>query len=295
MKCRNILLGGATLLALSSTVVLISANAQTPNTPASQSMQPALPSPDSDATAPSTTAVSHHHHAMHHPRHHGHMRTAATESGSERKATDDLNKQQLDQGKATMPGPSGQMGQPGQMGQNPPNAMGPGAMQGQAAPPRPADTNTNVGPTHEPDPNAATVGNPSQQGGPGGPQSNNAGQTSSSMVAENTVSSPMTRPTGATENVSAPAANGEMAVSQVQNAQQTLASAKVKGSGGQALGTVSQVQSDANGTPTKVEVKLDPAMGMGERSVWINADKLQYQPQNNALSTELTPAQLSTM
>ena len=86
-----------------------------------------------------------------------------------------------------------------------------------------------------------------------------------------------------------------MPLGQVPNAKQTLANAKVQGASGQPIGTVTEVSSDKSGTATKVQVKLDQTSGTGGRSVWINADQLQYQPQNNALTTTLTPEQLSTM
>jgi hypothetical protein len=84
-------------------------------------------------------------------------------------------------------------------------------------------------------------------------------------------------------------------LTQVQNAQQTLASAQVRNAGGKTIGTVSNIQKDPSGTPTKVEVKLDQSLGMGNRSVWIDADQLKYEPQDNALTTNLSPAQLNTM
>jgi hypothetical protein len=88
---------------------------------------------------------------------------------------------------------------------------------------------------------------------------------------------------------------GTIALTQVQNAQQTLASAKLQGTIGQQLGTVQQISNDANGAPAKVQVKLDPSLGMGERSVWIGAVQLQYQPDTNVVTTTLSPEQLSTM
>jgi hypothetical protein len=94
---------------------------------------------------------------------------------------------------------------------------------------------------------------------------------------------------------SAAGSRGTMALTQVQNAQQTLASAKLQGTTGQQIGIVQQVSNDANGTLGKILVKLDPSLGMGTRSVWIDADQLRYQPDTNAVTTTLSPEQLSTM
>lgn len=84
-------------------------------------------------------------------------------------------------------------------------------------------------------------------------------------------------------------------VTQVQNAQQTLASAKLQGPGGKPLGLVQQITRDTNGAPAKIQVELDQSLGFGVRSVWIDANQLQYLPQNNTVTTTLTPAQLNSM
>jgi hypothetical protein len=96
-------------------------------------------------------------------------------------------------------------------------------------------------------------------------------------------------------NVGAPAGAQAVPLVQVPNAQQTLASAKVTRPDGSPVGTVQEIDHDSSGTVTRVEVRLDERLGMGTRSVWINARKLYYQPQEKRLTTILSAVQLSTM
>jgi hypothetical protein len=131
------------------------------------------------------------------------------------------------------------------------------------------------------------------------PQSSAAAQTpnadTASTSASNTVDAMSNTPQPqrtAQNGSSAPPPAGAEPLTQVQNPQQTLASAKVVGTSGNTIGTVSQIQRDSNGATSKVEVKLDQSMGAGSRTVWIKADQLQYLPQNNELTTPLTPQQV---
>jgi hypothetical protein len=287
------LLGGATALAL--TVALTPGFAQTTqNAPAQQSTPADQTQADpsaaqsgnatgTDASATDQTSTP----SVHHHRHH--LRTAATESGSERRATNDLNKQQLAQAQAAdqqiaqgqsamatgnSASPADQANGSGpDTGQR--SAMNAPSTEGSGSAQAPGETESNTGPMSAPDKTADSASPSSQQ---------------NTMTAENT--SP-----GA-QNMSAPSAGpqtGPEPVSQVRNAQQTLASAKVQSTGGTKIGTVQAITNDPNGTPTKVQVELDQSLGMGKRSVWINADQLQYEPRDNALTTSLSPDQLSTM
>jgi len=266
-------------------MALTSGFAQTENTPASQSAPADQSSPQNGATSgtASTTTDQNAMPTAHHHRHH--MRTASSESRSERRTTNDLNKQQLAQAEA-----ADQQGPQMAQGSSPANAsyQGNGAnapsMEISGSAPAPSRTDSNVGPTSEPDKNADTVNAPSQQ------HADNAGTNSSqTAMAENASSG--------TQNMSAASTpqSGPMPVTQVQNAQQTLASAKVQGEGGKPIGTVQAITRDPDGTPTKVQVELDQSLGMGKRSVWIDADQLKYEPRDNAVTTNLSPDQLSTM
>jgi hypothetical protein len=274
MRCRNMLMGSA--LALTGALALTPGVAQTtpnapPNAPAEQSAPAGAPadqpaaqngavsgtdSSTPDQTASDQAATVHHRH---------HTRTASTESRAERRTTNDLNKQQLAQAQA-----ADQQGQ--QMAQTQSTAMTSGSPASSADQSN-AGGDHNIGPTSEPDKTADSASASSQQ---------------NAMTAENTSPQNMSAPSSAAQS-------GPTPVSQVQNAQQTLASAKVQSTGGKKLGTVQAITNDPNGTPTKVQVELDQSLGMGKRSVWINADQLQYEPRDNALTTSLSPDQLSTM
>jgi hypothetical protein len=96
-------------------------------------------------------------------------------------------------------------------------------------------------------------------------------------------------------NVGAPAGVQAVPLTQVPNAQQTLGSAKVTRPDGSPVGTVQEIDRDSGGMVTRVEVRLDQSLGVGTRSVWINARKLYYQPQEKRLTTILSAVQLSTM
>lgn len=232
MRCRDLLLSGATMIALGALTPGFAQSSTAPMDQAAPAQNTQAPAPDASPGATDNTATPTTHHVKHH-RHHA--QSASNETDAERQATQNLNQQQLTQSTA-------QSAQPNEISQN--QAVG-----AQGA--------------------AATADN-----------SAGASTTGGAMPAPST--------TG-------PAASGGVALNTVQNPEQKLSSAKVESSAGKSIGTVQHVSKDTSGTPDKVEVKLDQGLGMGSRSVWIKADQLRYQPDSNALTTDLTPEQLSTM
>jgi hypothetical protein len=292
MRCKNMLLGSALALAgtLAGTLAIAPAFAQT-TAPAAQTAPAVEPAatPTND-TATKVAPVAHH------------VRTASSESLSERNTTKQLNEQQL---------ALAQSGQNAQTAQAQPTAMTPAPTQGQAATAGQAggySSNPAAGTT---DLNASSAGNPQSSmsapsteatgsaPAPGDTNSNVGPDQNPGSRASATDSNAMPKMAAntpsAAANLSAASSGSAVPVTQVQNAQQTLAAAKVQGAGGKPLGTVQQITSDTNGAPAKVQVELDQSLGFGARSVWINADQLQYLPQNNAVTTTLTPEQLNSM
>ena len=261
MRCKTVFLCGVTAVALAGATAFGPAFAQTQNAPATQSAPADQAAPDQSSTAASTDATTSGTAAVHHARHHA--RTASTESGSERNTTKELNEQQLAQAQAG--GPVAQNAQPAQSTDV--AEAGSGAA--------PSETGGQAGAGQAGTAYAQPPGKTMADNAPAGAQSGNA-----SSEAQSTASS--------TPSSAVP-------VSQVQNAKQTLASASLKNTGGQQIGTVQKIMSDTKGAPTKVQVKLDESKGMGPRSVWIDANQLQYQPQDNSVITNLSPEQLNSM
>jgi hypothetical protein len=272
MRCKTMLLGGATILALAGALVSAPASAQSTNTqqaPAAQSGQ----SNDTQTATQTTHAAVHRHH---------HVRTASNESRQERATTKQLNEQQLAQ--ATTAANT----QTAQLEQTPAQPE-----TGSTATPSDQSASTDTGQSNSAlaanAPNPAATTPRSSESAPTSKADNS--QDSASSAVDAMANTPKPQRT-AQNGSSAPPPAGAEPLTQVQNPQQTLASAKVVGTSGTTIGTVSQVQSDSSGAPSKVEVKLDQSMGAGTRSVWINADKLQYLPQDNELTTPLTPQQV---
>jgi hypothetical protein len=236
MRCRDLLLSGATMIALGALTPGFAQSTAAPMDQAAPAQNTQTPDASAATTDSATTQATHH---VRHHRHHA--QSASNETGAERQATQNLNQQQLTQSTA-------QSAQPSQMSQN------------QAA--------SSQGAT-------ATADN-----------SAGASTSGDKMAAQNA--------TGSAMPAAADAQSG-VALNTVQNPEQKLSAAKVQSSAGTSIGTVQHVSKDTSGTPDKVEVKLDQGLGMGSRSVWIKADQLRYQPDSNALTTDLTPEQLSTM
>jgi hypothetical protein len=257
MRCRNMLL--SSVLALAGTLAVAPGFAQ--------SAQPTPSAPDTQSSAsPSTSSAAPSHRARHH------VRTAPRESRSERKTTEQLNEQQLAQAQS---GTNAQTAQAGAVSSDAQAGMAAPSTEATGTAPAPADTNSNVSPNQNLSSTSA---------------SDTSATSAQAKVAAN--SSPTTPQTTQTPS---PTQGSAVPVTQVQNAQQTLAQAKVENTSGKPLGTVQQISRDANGAPAKVQVELDQSLGLGVRSVWINADQLQYEPQNNAVTTNLTPDQLNSM
>jgi hypothetical protein len=279
MRCRNMLLG-ATALALGAVMAAAPAFAQTQTMPAQQSavQSPADQAPsavDSDPSAAGQDAAT----SARHQRHH-HMRTTPTDSPSERRMTNDLNKRQLAQAEA-----ADQQVQQTAQGQSPSGPAG-----------SPADGDQANG--GQDDNQRAAMNAPSTEVSAATPDQTDIGPRSEpDRTADSAAPSGMNASAGAhqADGASTARQTGPTPVTGVQNAQQTLAAANVQGSGGKMIGTVQAITNDPNGTPRKVQVELDQSLGMGKRSVWINADQLTYQPQDNAVTTTLSPDQLSTM
>lgn len=83
-------------------------------------------------------------------------------------------------------------------------------------------------------------------------------------------------------------------LSKVKDAKTKLASASVQDSTGQAVGQVTTIHTTKKGTPTTIDVSLQGSGGQA-KTIAIKASELRYDESSNALKTNLTASELSSM
>lgn len=89
--------------------------------------------------------------------------------------------------------------------------------------------------------------------------------------------------------------SASVALRDVQNPKETLASASVQDDQGNSIGPVHEVVLGSNGKPTAVKVDVGGFLGIGSKVVAIRANKLKFQQDRNILVTTMTKNQIKAL
>ncbi|HWA90954.1 MAG TPA: hypothetical protein VG889_13015 [Rhizomicrobium sp.] len=193
---------------------------------------------------------------------------------AERKQTDDLNAQSLQQAQ----GQSTQTATPDQSQQ----------MSQQAAP------QTNDRQAMNTAPSAAPTG--TVESGPSG-AAEGAAQPTETQQAQATQTNAQAKSnaqmqTAAEGGMATAAASGTVSLAQISNPPQTLANASVETSNGQAVGAVQKVVTDGGGKATSVDVAL---LGPQSKIVAIDANQLAFDQSRNVVVAQLSADQIQAL
>jgi hypothetical protein len=123
----------------------------------------------------------------------------------------------------------------------------------------------------------------------------NSTQHSSAGIAASKAGTEAEKAVGAGDTLTQADLKSAVSLSKVNNAKDTLATAKVDDPSGNIIGPVKSVVTNKAGMPTAIHVDVGGWLGVGERVVSMNAKNFTYLSDRNILLTKMSKDQVKKM